>query len=118
MPCYATLKILELKIKTYIGIHDWEKEIQQTILIDLEFKLDLDRVTEDINSTIDYAAVSQLIYSKISNMQFHLIETVVKYIKQLLLDTYNITPYCIRIHKPYAISKAKCILIELIEQPS
>ncbi len=110
---FATLKIIELAIKTYIGVYEWEQEIQQTVLIDLEFKLQLNNITEDLNSTVDYAAITALLVDKISNNKFKLIENLAQYIRDLLQNTYSITPSSIRVHKPNAIRNAKDIFIEI-----
>ena len=52
--------IEDLRIQTVIGIFDWEREITQTVSIDLQMAFDISRAAEsdDIVDTLDYKAVS------------------------------------------------------------
>jgi dihydroneopterin aldolase len=52
--------IEDLRIQTVIGIFDWEREITQTISIDLEMAFDIRRAAESdsIRDTLDSRAVN------------------------------------------------------------
>ncbi len=114
MSDYAVLKITKLNIKTHIGVFNWEQVIKQTILIDLEFKIDLDKVNEDLSSTINYAAVSELLTKKITDAKFSLIENLAKYIRQIIMENFAIAPTVIRVHKPNALTNATGVCLEIL----
>jgi dihydroneopterin aldolase len=54
-----------LKVDTIIGIYDWEREIKQTVILDIEMAHDIKKAaaTDDIEDTLDYKAVSQHVVS-------------------------------------------------------
>ena len=53
--------IEDLRIQTVIGVFDWEREITQTISIDLQMAFDIQNAakSDDIADTLDYKAVSK-----------------------------------------------------------
>ena len=55
-----TVSIKGLKAASVIGCYDWERDIRQTLVIDLELKADFARAaeTDAIADALDYAAIS------------------------------------------------------------
>ncbi|HSC67159.1 MAG TPA: dihydroneopterin aldolase, partial [Cellvibrio sp.] len=53
--------IRDLRIDTIIGIYDWEREVRQTVSIDLEMASDIRKAaaTDDIQYALNYKAVSK-----------------------------------------------------------
>ena len=53
--------IEDLNIETVIGIFDWEREIRQTVSIDLEMAFDIRAAakSDDIRDALDYKSVSK-----------------------------------------------------------
>jgi len=51
----------DLKIETVIGIYDWEREIKQTVVLDLDMASDIRKAaaSDAIEDTINYKAVSK-----------------------------------------------------------
>ena len=56
-----TVFIKGLKAASVIGCYDWERDIRQTLVIDLELKADFARAaqTDALDDALDYAAISQ-----------------------------------------------------------
>ena len=50
--------IKDLRVKTIIGIFDWERKVKQEVSIDLEFPFDCKKAaaTDSIEDTVDYKA--------------------------------------------------------------
>ncbi|MDX8384624.1 MAG: dihydroneopterin aldolase, partial [Ghiorsea sp.] len=50
-----------LEVRTVIGIYDWEREIRQTVRLDLEMAWDISKAgkTDSIEDTLDYKSVSK-----------------------------------------------------------
>jgi dihydroneopterin aldolase len=48
--------IKDLRVKTIIGIFDWERKVKQEVSIDLEFPFDCKKAaaTDSIEDTVDY----------------------------------------------------------------
>ena len=70
--------IRDLKIETVIGIYDWEREIKQTVSLDLEMAHDIRRAaeTDNIEDTLNYKAVAKRLISFINDSEFLLVETM------------------------------------------
>ena len=53
--------IRDLRIDTIIGIYDWERQVRQTVSIDLEMATDIRQAaaTDDIQYALNYKAVSK-----------------------------------------------------------
>ena len=53
--------IKDLRVKTIIGIFDWERKTKQEVSIDLEFPFDCKKAakTDSIEDTIDYKAIAK-----------------------------------------------------------
>ena len=54
-----TIFVQDLRVTTRIGIYAWERELPQTLQIDLELGLASDKAfaSDDFNDALDYAAV-------------------------------------------------------------
>ena len=54
--------IKDLRIKTIIGIFDWERKVKQEVSIDMEFPFDCKKAakTDSIEDTTDYKAITKL----------------------------------------------------------
>ena len=51
----------DLKIETVIGIYDWEREIKQTVSINLQMATDIRKAaaSDTIDDTLNYKAVAK-----------------------------------------------------------
>ena len=67
-----------LEVRTVIGIYDWEREIRQTVRLDLEMVWDISAAakSDDIADTLDYKAVSKRLISFVEASSFGLIEAL------------------------------------------
>ena len=57
----------DLSIETVIGIYDWEREIKQTVIFDLEMASDIRKAasSDHIDDTLDYVEKMEDIFKKI-----------------------------------------------------
>ena len=55
--------IKDLRIKTIIGIFDWERKVKQEVSIDMEFPFDCKKAakTDSIEDTTDYKAITKTV---------------------------------------------------------
>ncbi|MEW8500122.1 MAG: dihydroneopterin aldolase, partial [Candidatus Thiodiazotropha taylori] len=67
--------IRDLRIETVIGIYDWEREITQTVVFDLEMGADIKKAAESdaIEDALDYKAVSKRLVSFVRESKFQLV---------------------------------------------
>ena len=113
--------IRELQVNTVIGVYDWEREIRQRVVLDLEMATDNKRAaaSDDIADALDYAAVSSRLVEFIENSQFQLIESMAEQVAAIVLNEFKVPWLRLRLCKPGAVVQARDvgILIERGERP-
>ena len=61
------IKIENLRLRTVIGIYDWEKEVKQDLVINVSIFFDGEKssVTDDIKDTVDYKSINKKIIASL-----------------------------------------------------
>jgi len=105
-----------LEVRTVIGIYDWEREIRQTVRLDLEMAWDISRAgaTDSIEDTLDYKAVSKRLISFVEGSSFGLIESLAEHCAAILLNEFHVPWVRLKMSKPGAVrgSENVAVLIE------
>lgn len=101
--------INDLKIDTIIGIYDWEREVRQTISLDLEMGTDIRQAaaTDDIQYALNYKAVSKRLIEFIEGSEFLLVETMAEQVSEIVRQEFKVPWLRLRIGKPGAIRGAR-----------
>ena len=99
----------ELTTETVIGIFDWEREVKQTIAIDLEMSADIRRAarTDSIQDTLNYKAVAKRLLAFIQESRYQLVETLAEEVARLVLTEFEVDWVRVTLHKPGAIRHSK-----------
>lgn len=102
-----------LTIITTIGVYDWEKNIKQKLVLDVEMVWDNRQpgLSDDVNLCLDYAKVSQKIEHYVQSNQFGLIERVAEEVAQLIINDFLVSRVKIKVSKPGAIPAAKNVAV-------
>ncbi len=108
--------IADLRIETVIGIFDWEREIKQTVSVDLEMEFDIRKAaqTDHIDDTLDYKAVAKTLIEFIGESEFQLVESLAERCAHIVLDKFPVTWLRLKLSKPGAVrgSSAVGVIIE------
>ncbi len=114
--------IRDLKIETIIGIYDWERQVKQTISLDLDMATDIKKaaLSDHIDDTLNYKAVAKRLISFVEGSEFLLVETMAEKIASIVLDEFSVPWLRLRLSKPGAVrgSQDVGIIIERGAQPS
>ncbi len=104
-----TVYIDGLKVDAVIGINDWERNIRQQLIIDMEISCDISEAarTDDISFACDYASISERVSIFVSSSHFQLIETLAEQTAQLILKEFSVPKLKLRVSKPNAIDTAE-----------
>lgn len=99
----------ELKIETVIGIYAWERQIKQTVVLDIEMAADIRKAakTDRVEDTLDYKSVTKRLIEFVSHSEFQLIETLAERIAEILLTEFSIPWVQLQLSKPGAIRGAR-----------
>ncbi|EIK43765.1 dihydroneopterin aldolase [Cellvibrio sp. BR] len=113
--------IRDLRIDTIIGIYDWEREVRQTVSIDLEMASDIRKAaaTDDIQFALNYKAVSKRLIAYVENRNALLVETLAEEIAQVIRSEFDVPWLRLRLSKPGAVRGARDVglIIERGEKP-
>jgi dihydroneopterin aldolase len=105
-----------LEIRTIIGIYDWEREIRQSVRLDLEMAWDISVAakSDDISNTLDYKAVSKRLISFVEASSFGLIEALAEHCAKIVLEEFAVPWLRLKMSKPGAVrgSENVAVLIE------
>jgi len=108
--------ISDLDIDTVIGIYDWEREIQQTVRLNLEMSAEVGAAasTDKIEDALDYKAVAKRLIAFVGSSQFGLVETLAERCAEIVLEEFPVQWLRLRLEKPGAVrgSRSVGILIE------
>jgi dihydroneopterin aldolase len=101
--------IRDLRIETVIGIYDWEREITQTVIFDLEMGADIAKgaKTDAIEDALDYKAVSKRLVSFVSESRFQLVETLAERCAEIVLNEFQVPWVRLTLNKVGAVSAAR-----------
>lgn len=101
--------IRDLRIDTVIGIYDWEREIRQTVIFDLEMGADIARAaaSDAIEDTLDYKAVSKRLIEFVRESEFQLVETLAERCAALVLEEFQVSWVRLTLNKQGAVSAAR-----------
>jgi len=111
--------ISELRIETVIGIFDWERQIKQTVVLDLELATDISMAaaSDHIDDTIDYKTLTKSIIGYVEDSEFQLVETLAERVCELVRNDFGVPWVRLKLNKPGALRGARDVGI-LIERGS
>ncbi|TNF32774.1 MAG: dihydroneopterin aldolase [Gammaproteobacteria bacterium] len=113
--------IRDLKVNTIIGIYDWEREVRQTVSLDLEMATDIRRagLSDHIDDTLNYKAVAKRLIGFIEASEFQLVETLAERIAIIVREEFGVPWLRLRLSKPGAVRGARDVgvVIERGEKP-
>ena len=83
------LSIEGLKVDTTIGVYEWEREVKQSVIIDLvlEIKNTNSAFKDSIEFAVDYTAVSEVVSNLVRSSSYLLIESLAVSYTHLTLPT-------------------------------
>ncbi len=106
-----TVFIEGLVVETVVGVYDWERQVHQRLLVDLE--MDWDNrpaaVSDDVCDALDYAAVSARVQSCLKALQPKLLERAAEVLAQQLQQDFGIHWLRLTIRKPGAVPEARAV---------
>lgn len=89
------IKIKNLRLKTIIGIHDWEQTIDREMVINAKIETNFDKslTSDNIEDTINYDVIISKIRNLVENNRFKLIEKLTQKILDTIMEDSRIS-YC------------------------
>ncbi len=110
--------IEDLRIETIIGIYDWEREIKQTIALDIEMAADNTRPasTENIDDALNYKAVSKRLIAFTEASSFQLVETLAERLAAIILEEFDVPWLRLKLSKLGAVTGSRAVGVVIERQ--
>jgi len=107
------IKIENLRLRTVVGIFEWEKKIKQDVVINVEIEFDGREAVEkdDISFTVDYKSITKRIISEIEGRSFNLIERIAGDVVKIILEDRRVERVTVRVDKPGALRFADSVSV-------
>ncbi|MEM8593629.1 MAG: dihydroneopterin aldolase [Pseudomonadota bacterium] len=105
----------DLQIETVIGIYDWEREIRQTVNINLEMSTDIRPAaqSDSIDDALNYKAVAKRLISFVSESEFFLVETMAERIAEIVRTEFDVQWLRLELSKPGAVRGSKAVGVRI-----
>ena len=110
-----------LEVLALIGVYDWERDHQQRLIVDIELSADLSEAarTDDVNNTLNYAAIAQGISNFAAKSDFKLIEALASHMADWLLQSFpKLKTVRLKLSKPDILANAKNVAVEFTKEQS
>jgi 7,8-dihydroneopterin aldolase/epimerase/oxygenase len=110
-----TIFLRGLECHCVIGFIDWERRVQQKVVLDLEFPTDCARAaaSDEVGDTVDYKRVAKRVLGWVGESQFQLIETLAHRLALLLLEEFALEWVRVSLNKPGAIRHSRDIGVSI-----
>ena len=103
--------IEDLRIDTIIGIYDWEREVRQTVALDIEMAADNRKPasTEDIEDALNYKAVAKRLIAFTEDSQFQLVETLAERLVEIIMCEFGVPWVKLKLRKLGAVTGSRSV---------
>ena len=104
-----TVFIRGLKAKAVIGVFDWEKQIRQNLVLDLDLRADVAHAaaSDTLEDAVDYKAISQRVVEFVEDSQYQLVESLAEAVARIVREEFAVSWVRVRIAKPFAVRTAQ-----------
>jgi dihydroneopterin aldolase len=96
------VSVRDLSVLAVIGVHDWEREVEQTLIFSVDMTADVRRAaaSDNLADAPDYSAVASVIAAVVRDGKFRLIETAAERVAERLLTDFPIASLRLELRKP------------------
>lgn len=100
--------IRDLRIDTTIGIYDWERQIRQPVVLDLEMGTDIRRAaaSDHIDDALNYKGVAKRLIQFVSEAEYQLVETLAEECARIVCDEFEVPWVRLTLNKTGALRGA------------
>lgn len=108
--------IERLQIQAVVGVFEWERQIEQPLLVDVCLSVDTRQaaLTDELQYAVNYQAVSERIRAVIQARQAKLIETLANLVAETILAEFHLVQHVsLTIRKPLAVTQTAAVGVSI-----
>ncbi len=104
-----------LSLDTLIGVWEWERQITQKLIIDLDMDWDIKAAvaSDALEDTLSYKDVAKRVSTYVRDAEANLVETLADGIATLLSEEFGVNWCRVRINKRGAVTGAGDVGVEI-----
>ena len=113
-----TVSVRDLSVRAVIGVHPWEREVEQTLLVSVDMEADVRKAaaSDDLADALDYSAVAETIAAVLREGRFRLIETAAERIAERLVADFRLPWLRLEVRKPITSAPVPYTAVITIER--
>lgn len=106
-----TIRIKNLRLRTYIGFNEEEREKLQDVVINVRFDYAADKAadTDDVDYAVNYKTVTKDIIALVEDNQFLLLEKLTADVLDLVMSNRQVRFAEVQVDKPHALRFADSV---------
>ncbi len=107
--------IKDLLLRGVIGVNDWEREVEQDILVNVTLFADLAAAgrSDDIRDTANYRTITKKIIEHVRTSARFTVEALAADVARICLEENGVLRARVRIEKPGALRFARSVGVEI-----
>ncbi|MDJ1175428.1 dihydroneopterin aldolase [Roseofilum capinflatum] len=111
----GVIKITNLRLRTLIGINDWEREKKQDVVINIKIGFDAEKSseTDKIEDTVNYKLITKQIIEQVESRSYGLIERMAQTIIDVVMEDPQVIWTKVKVDKPYALRFSDSVSVKL-----
>jgi len=112
--------IRDLRLRTIIGINDWEREKAQEVLVNLVVFADVRRAgaSDRIEDALNYRTLTKEVIGYVEDSSHYLLESLATEIARIAVVGHGAAGVVVRVEKPGALRFARSVGVEIERRPS
>lgn len=111
----ATIKVKNLRLRTYIGIKDEEINNRQDVIINAVIYYDAGAAVQEnaIDAALNYRTITKQIIRHVENGRFALLERMTHEVLAIVMEHEAVLSAQVEIDKPFALRYADSVSVSL-----
>ena len=107
------IHIKNLRLRTLIGIFDWERKQKQDVIINarIDFDGQAAAASDEIQDTVDYKTLTKKIIAMVEESEYFLVEKLANRVLQLIMDDEKVLKAHVEVDKPQALRYSDSVSI-------
>jgi dihydroneopterin aldolase len=107
-----------LTLDASIGVFDWEKQVKQRLVFNLELYCDFSKASQsdELEDAVNYAQVCDEIEALLAKKHYQLLEFLAEKICCHIFECFSVSAINLSIFKPEAVAKTKNVGVKIFRE--